>query len=308
LAQGAIFPSSRALRDHAARACAGGGVRMAIAMSEARPGDVIGAGGHQHLETFGHELPQQEEWCGVQQEGLSPSQRRWALWLSVMSLFDLAISGTMIFVALSHAYRDNGVSLYCLAIQAFSHLVSSLLLALRFCSEYRLPQDAPGIGVERGLLRAKRRDFLVREQGMSVIMGIVMLISSVALLFKAFRKMRFWDKWYLDHHDEDEDVEEATVFLAWYGFIVYSGQAFVRFVAGRKLQRDVIWHAFAASCVSLVFLLVLAIAATEEREWSWKAEPIAAMTLSFVTLAEGVRIIYNHFDDVDNRLDNDPRA
>merc|ERR1719199_393894 len=139
-------------------------------------------------------------------------------------------------------------------------------------------------------------------------MGIVLLLSSVAMLFKAFRKIRFWNVWYLDHTDMDKDVQETTVFLAWYGFIVYAGQALVRFIAGRKLRRDVIWHAFVASCVSLFFLLILAVAATEEKEWSWKAEPIAAMLLSFVTLAEGIRIIYNHFDDVDDRLDNNPRA
>lgn len=268
--------------------------------------DVIGAGTGPQDVSVREDM--EAEGDGTQQEGLTPELRRWALWLAVMSLFDLAISGSMIAVAVAHAYRDNGVSLYCLAIQAFSHVLSSTLLALRFISEYRLPEDAPGIGLDRGLLRQKRREHLVREQGMSVCMGCAMLISSVALLFKAFRKIRFWDVWYLDHVALDQDVMETTVFLTWYGVAVYTGQAFVRFVAGRKLHRDVIWHAFVASCVSLLFLLVLAIAATEEKEWSWKAEPIAAMALSFVTLGEGIRIIYNHFDDVDDRLDNNPRA
>jgi hypothetical protein len=277
----------------------------------ASPGDVIGAGGEHQMETY--HSPQDvrlesDEAGGVQQEELSQYERRWSLWLAVMSSFDLAISGTMIVVAISHAYRDNGVSLYCLAMQAFSHMISSVLLAMRFFAEWRLPKDAPGIGLERGLLRKKRREFLVREQTMSVIMGIVMLFSSVGLLFKAFRKIRYWSKWHLDHLDMDEDVQSTTVFLAWYGFIVYTGQAFVRFIAGRRLKRDVIWHGFAASIVSLLFLLVLAIAATEEKEWSWKAEPIAAIILSFVTLAEGIRIIYNHFDDVDERLDHNARA
>merc|ERR1711924_300819 len=106
----------------------------------------------------------------------------------------------------------------------------------------------------------------------------------------------------------DEDVQETTVFLAWYGAVVYVGQALVRFVVARVLRRHVIWHAFATSCVSMLFLLVLAVAAMEEKEWSWKAEPIAAIVLAFVTLAEGIRIIYNHFDDVDDTLDYDPRA
>jgi len=250
----------------------------------------------------------EEEFDGTRQEGLTEYERKWALWLAVMSLFDIAISGTMIAVAVAHAYRDNGVSLYCLAIQAFSHLLSSVLLALRFSLEYRLPEDAPGIGVERGLLREKRRVVLMREQTMSVLMGIWMLISSVGLLLKAFRKIRFWDVWYRDHLNMDQDVVEAMIFLSWYGVVVYSGQAFVRYVAHRKLKRDGIWHAWVASLVSLLFLLVLAVAATEEKEWSWKAEPIAAITLSFITLAEGIRLIYNNFDDVDMRLDHNPRA
>jgi len=283
---------------------------VATAMSiEASSSDAIGA---TTLATTGPaEIRVKEDLASEfdgEQEGLTPYQRKWSLWLAVMSLFDIAISGTMIVVAVAHAYRDNGVSLYCLAIQAFAHLLSSVLLALRFISEYRMPEDAPGIGVEEGLLRKTRREVLIREQTMSVLMGIWMLISCVALLFKAFRKIRFWDVWYLDHLDMDQDVVDATIFLSWYGVVVYSGQAFVRFVAGRKLHRDVIWQAFVASIVSLVFLFVLAIAATEEKEWSWKAEPIAAILLSFCTLAEGIRIIYNHFDDVDTRLDNDPRA
>lgn len=273
--------------------------------TEANSSDAIGAG------TSPDDVRVKEmesEFDGARQEGLTQYERRWALWLAVMSLFDIAISGTMIAVALAHAYRDNGVSLYCLAIQAFSHLLSSVLLALRFSLEYRLPQDAPGIGVERGLLREKRREVLLREQTMGVLMGIWMLFSSVGLLLKAFRKIRFWDVWYLDHLNMDQDVIEATIFLSWYGVVVYTGQAFVRYVAHRKLKRDAIWHAWVASLVSLLFLLVLAVAATEEKEWSWKAEPIAAITLSFITLAEGIRLIYNNFDDVDMRLDHNPRA
>lgn len=280
---------------------------MAIAMTEANAG-VIGAGAGHQLEPYSAEDVNAEVDGAPMQQGLTMKERKWALWLGVMSIFDIFISGTMIVVAIVHAARDNGVSLYCLSVQAFSHMVSSLVLAWRFIGEYRLPQDAPGIGVERGLLRKSRRDSLVREQGLGVTMGIVMLLSSVALLFKAFRKIRFWDKWYLDHLDMDQDVVEATVFLTWYGFVVYSGQAFVRFIAARMLRRDIIWNAFVASCISLLYMLVLAVAATEEKEWSWKAEPIAAMVLSGVTLGEGIRIIYNHFDDVDTRLDNDPRA
>jgi len=81
-----------------------------------------------------------------------------------------------------------------------------------------------------------------------------------------------------------------------------------RFFAARKLDRRIIWHAFVASVVSLIFLFVLGFAASYEKEWSWKAEPIAAIGLSFVTLIEGVRIIILHLDDMDIRLKFDPRA
>jgi hypothetical protein len=270
--------------------------------------NVIGVEGDQMQVVIANQEETEDMLKGVEQQALTPHERRMALWLILISGLDVVISGSIITIAVHHAYLDNGVSLYCLAIQAFAHLLSSVLLIVRFVVEYRLPQDAPGIGIDRDLLRNSRRTQLVREQGMSVSMGCIMLISSIALLFKAFRKIRFWNKWYLDHHAMDQDVEDTTVFLAWYGVIVYLIQALARWFCARKLRRSVLWHALVASCVSLLFLFVLALAATEEKEWSWKAEPIAAMMLSCVTLAEGVRIIYNHFDDVDERLGKDPRA
>jgi len=76
----------------------------------------------------------------------------------------------------------------------------------------------------------------------------------------------------------------------------------------RKLRRSILWHGFVASVVSLVYLFILGFAASYEREWSWKAEPICAIALSFVTLFEGIRIIILHLDDMDTRLKFDPRA
>mmetsp|Transcript_37730 Transcript_37730/g.59725 ORF Transcript_37730/g.59725 Transcript_37730/m.59725 type:complete len:278 (-) Transcript_37730:113-946(-) len=277
-------------------------------MFEAGDPDVIGVGGDQMQVVIANQEESEEMLKGVEQQALTQAERRLVVWLILISCIDLVYSGSIIVIALQHAYLDNGVSLYCLAAQAFAHFISSLLLVVRFIIEYRLPQDAPGIGVDKDSLRKARRAQLVREQGMSVCMGIVMLISSIALLFKAFRKMRFWDKWYHDHHDMDEDIRDTTIFLAWYGFVAYVIQAFVRWFCARKLRRSVLWQGFVASCVSLAFLFILGIAAVEESEWMWKAEPIAAMVLSIVTLAEGVRIIYNHFDDVDERLGKDPRA
>merc|ERR1712224_426326 len=132
--------------------------------TEVSHGDVIGAGAGQQ----GDALEQGDDDEESRQEGLTNYERRWALWLAVMSCFDVVISTSMIVIAALHAVRDNGVSLYCLCIQSFSHALSSLLLAIRFFSEWRLPQDAPGIGIERGLLKQKRREYLVREQTVSV--------------------------------------------------------------------------------------------------------------------------------------------
>merc|ERR1711948_37708 len=109
--------------------------------------------------------------------------------------------------------------------------ISSLLLSLRFVGEYSLPSESS----EQGLLRRQRRKFLVREQILSEGMGIVMLLSAAGLVFKAFRKIRFWDKWYEDHRNMDEEAEWAAEFLAWYGFAVYALQVLFRFVAARKL-------------------------------------------------------------------------
>lgn len=242
----------------------------------------------------------------VEQQALDDSQRQWGILTCVASGLDIIASTTILVVAFKYAYKDNGVSLYCMGFQALSHEMSSILLLTRLVSEmlfYRTPQ-----GADACLLRRHRRGSLLREQGWSVFMGIVMLISSASLLFKAFRKLRFWDKWYLDHQNMDQEAQIATDWLAWWGFGIYSVQAVFRFFAGRKLRQTLVWHCFVASVVSLLYLLVLGIAALEEKEWSWKAEPIAAIVLAFVTLVEGIRIIYYHFDDMDTRLDHDPLA
>lgn len=149
---------------------------------------------------------------------------------------------------------------------------------------------------------------MLREQGVSIVMGLVMLISSAGLLFKAFRKIRFWDTWYTDHETMDKETQWALEFLAWYGFSHYFLQAVFRGVAGCKLRRSILWNGFVASAVSVLFLLVLGLAASYQKEWSWKAEPIAAIVLSFVCLAEGIRIVIMHLDDMETRLRYDPRA
>merc|ERR1711879_896653 len=191
-------------------------------------------------------------------------------------------------------------------IQAISHLLSSLMLMLRFAGERSLGRHADA-DAAANLLRRERRRFLLREQGVSVVMGLVMLLSSAALLFKAFRKIKFWTYWYRDHKNLDTEAQWVLEFLAWYGFAAYFLQALFRFYVGRKMRRSIIWHGFAASVVSLLFLFLMGFAASYQKEWSWKAEPICAIALSFVTLFEGVRIVIMHLDDMDMRLKFDPR-
>jgi len=240
----------------------------------------------------------------------SPGERKWSLCLGVASGFDLVMSAIVAGVALGYAYRANGVSLYCLAVQCISHWISSLTLTMRFLSEGRMSDTSTNTAAEAAeqLLRTTRRNQLLREQALSVTMGCVMLISAAGLLFKAARKFRFWDKWYLDHTGFDTEAQFVTEFLAWYGFSLYVLTALLRFACARKLRRQLIWHGFVASVISLLFLLVLGVAASYEKEWSWKAEPIAAMVLCVISLVEGVRIIILHIDDMDTRMRYDPRA
>eukprot|EP00928_Gymnodinium_smaydae_P090532 TRINITY_DN74323_c0_g1_i1.p1 TRINITY_DN74323_c0_g1~~TRINITY_DN74323_c0_g1_i1.p1 ORF type:complete len:328 (-),score=70.97 TRINITY_DN74323_c0_g1_i1:339-1274(-) len=243
----------------------------------------------------------------ARQERMNEKQRRCGLLLAVVSGFDILISGFMTCVAFAHGYLDNGVSLYCLGIQAFSHGLSSLLLALRFWDEYWCPEDTPA-GPEDGLLKQRRRVYLAREKFMSFLMGFVMLVSAMALLLKAFRKWIYWDRWYADHVDMDHDAEFATTFLAWYGFVVYSGQAGVRAWVASVMKRTVVWFSVGCSVVSLAYLFVIGVAALLEDEWSWKAEPIAATVLAAFTVAEGFRLIYTHRGDIDAKLEFDPWA
>mmetsp|Transcript_67234 Transcript_67234/g.173114 ORF Transcript_67234/g.173114 Transcript_67234/m.173114 type:complete len:302 (+) Transcript_67234:84-989(+) len=252
-----------------------------------------------------------EDEHAVQQEPPTLEEKKWAGWAVMVSIVDLVMSGVICIMSFSFAYRSIGASLYCLGIQSLSHWLSSLALALRCAGENSHFYSSDNSPTSNSLLRRHRRRFLVREQILSITMGIVMLVSSAALLFKAFRKIKFWHVWYKDAEMRaamDGDVEWATEFLAWYGFSIYLLQAVFRFFAARRLRRSICWHAFVASVVSLLFLLVMGIAASYEKQWSWKAEPIAAIALAFVTLAEGVRIIIMHLDDMDTRLRFDPRA
>merc|ERR1711879_55333 len=133
-------------------------------------------------------------------------------------------------------------------------------------SECRITHAQARSGMQESLLLTHRRKSLVREQVLSQSMAIVMLISSGALLFKAVRKFKFWDTWYLDHGRMDEDAQFATRFLAWYGVVIYSMQAFCRGMAACQLRRWIVWNGCVASVVSVLFLFVLGVAALYEEE------------------------------------------
>lgn len=241
----------------------------------------------------------------MEQVPMAETERWWATCVVVASGLDLLASGAILLTAFKYAYLDLGVSLYSLGFQASSHWISSLLILLRLVGELKS---------DHALLIDTRRTQLQREQFLSISMAFVMLISSVALLFKAFRKMKFWEQWYQDiieRQKMDQEVLEITEWLAWIGFGIYFAQALVRGIAAYKTGKQgggLLSHGCVASVVSLLFLFVLGFAASYEREWSWKAEPIAAIALVFVTLFEGVRIIYNYIDDMDGRLRYDPHA
>lgn len=239
----------------------------------------------------------------VLQEAPTINERRLSFALVLVSIFDIISSSIVMGFSFTFAYRAAGVSLYCLGVQAISHLLSSVLLVVRFCGELGVPNDA-----EEGFLREKRRQLLGKEQALSISMGLVLLVSSASIVFKAFRKLKFWDVWYKDHHHMDEEAKWAEEVLAWYGFAFFLLQAVARYFFGRKLRRSLIWHTFWCSVVSLCFLFVMGFEASHEKEWSWKAEPICAILLAVGNLVEGVRITICYLDDMDTRMRFDPKA
>lgn len=239
------------------------------------------------------------------QEALGDDDVKWGKAVGLVSGMDLVASAVIITVSFKYAYKDNGVSLFCMGFQAVSHWLSSLLLVCRSVAE--LCTRRKGDNTEYSLIE-KRRSQLKLEQGISITMGLVMLISACSLLFKAFRKLRFWNRWYRDHVDMDDEAQAVSEWLAWSGFSIYFLQAILRCVVACKLKIPVFTHACVASFVSFIFLLALGLAASYEKEWSWKAEPIAACVLSVAMVVEGVRVVITYLDDMDMRLQYDARA
>lgn len=243
----------------------------------------------------------------VEQIPLTAQEGQWAIVLLLSSGADLLLgSSTIAIVAFKYAYRDGGVSLVSIGFQALSHWFSSALLAQRLYTELR----SRSTHVDQGLLRQRRRDVLYREQGLSVAMGLTMLISSCVILYKAFLKLKQWETWYLesDRRRMDQETERISEWLVWVGFAIYLVQALLRCCGWALVRLALVSHVAVVTIVSLLYLLVLGVAAAEEKEWSWKAEPIAAIVLVGMTLVEGIRIVYNYLDDMDSRVRRNDRA
>jgi hypothetical protein len=242
-----------------------------------------------------------------EQVPLNRDEGKWAWALAVSCGIDMLLcSSTMMIVAFKYAYRDGGVSLLSMGFQFVSHWLSSLLLLLRLVIEIK----SQASHVDQGLLLNRRRRTLYREQALSVGLGLGMMVSSCVILFKAFRKLRFWNKWYqdMDRHRMDKEAEVVSEWLAWTGFGFYVLHAALRCVATSKIRIQLLSHTGAVSIISLLYLFVLGMAAVNEKEWSWKAEPIAALVLVVVSLVEGIRIVFYYLDDMDTRLKQDDRG
>lgn len=245
------------------------------------------------------------------QEELSSREQVAAGILILTSLLDVVVSGAIAIVAVKSAYRNNSSSLACLAMQAMSHIASSMSLISRFIGDTLPARERTFESDEvpdACLLAVRRRRDLVREKAISIAMGIFLVVFACGLLVKAWRKIQLWDSWYLDHELQDRDILQVTEILAWWGFAAYALQSILRCAVAREIRRSCVWHAFSISFVSVLFLLVLGVGTSYQREWSWKAEPIAAFALVLICLCEAVFIIYSHLGSVDKTLQQDTRA
>jgi len=236
-----------------------------------------------------------------------PEQKRTGTILAIFCAWDLLASASVVFVAVKFGYRDNGLSLYCLACQALSHLLSSLLLLFRLFGDLQPERQKEADPTksevsEECLLQERRRRDVSRERGGSIAMGILMWVCSTVLLATSVRKYILWDEWHRGHKLADAEVAAVTIVLAWSGFVIYTLQAAVRFAGARKLGSRTIWNGVIISLVSLIFLMVLAIAASFEHDSLWQAEPAAASALAIFLFFEGARVLYWHKDEVSFQL------
>eukprot|EP00392_Amoebophrya_sp_AT5.2_P003997 g4002.t1 len=112
-----------------------------------------------------------------------------------------------------------------------------------------------------------------------------------------------------DHAAADEAITVVCEVLAWKSGACYFLHAGLRYLArqdspGWKFVNHIFW----VSAVSAIFCVVLAISASYQKEWSWKAEPIAATILAIGCILEGMRICYVYCDDIDDLLTRHSKA
>mmetsp|Transcript_28626 Transcript_28626/g.51899 ORF Transcript_28626/g.51899 Transcript_28626/m.51899 type:complete len:310 (-) Transcript_28626:188-1117(-) len=255
------------------------------------------------------------------EDNLTDGERRWALIIVISSGLDVIVSSCIMAFALDFAIRHSAVSLYGLAVQALSHIASSLTLLLRFLGAMRIKQTAPldasgdshadldenqlesSVADKGGPGSTSRyRQDLVKEQAIAIAMGTVLMLASAGLSIAAAMKMRFWSRLQIEHSKEDVNIGNFTRDLSWWGCASYSFQGLLRLLSARTLRKSIVLHASLVTVTSMLFFLILAIAASLEREWSWKAEPIAAMVLAAICLLEGMRVIGNNLESVDLKL------
>lgn len=252
---------------------------------------------------------------------MTQRERIWVTRLVIMSIIDLGVSAMVASLAFSTAYWDSGLSLYCIGMQAVAHLISSVITILRYWKESRWGRYGSKDGrpdnenqnddEEASLLTERKRDF-TREQKLSIAIGVILLLTSAVLMFKAARKFKFWEQWHKDSQatraTSDQVIMKVCEVLAWKSGGMYALQAAIRYFArldtdghlegGNKFTNHIFWVSF-SSCL---FCFVLGLSASYQKEWSWKAEPIAASILSIGSCIEGMRILYVYFDDPDEIL------
>jgi len=111
----------------------------------------------------------------------------------------------------------------------------------------------------------------------------------------------------VDHTAEDTNVEIMTEVLAWTAGVWFLLQFCARYWIQRKIRFNLLAHAWPVSAVGFLFCLCMALAASYEKEGTWKADAVCASVLALLTGLEGFRTIYHYFDDVDEVLTREKR-
>eukprot|EP00428_Durinskia_dybowskii_P034228 CAMPEP_0170259248 /NCGR_PEP_ID=MMETSP0116_2-20130129/29495_1 /TAXON_ID=400756 /ORGANISM="Durinskia baltica, Strain CSIRO CS-38" /LENGTH=345 /DNA_ID=CAMNT_0010510293 /DNA_START=8 /DNA_END=1045 /DNA_ORIENTATION=+ len=237
----------------------------------------------------------------------SISNQRLAFAVIAASGMDLLASSCLAGSALSTAVQHCAVSLWCVGLQALSHLFSSFVLAAQLANEQAAAAratDCEGKDAEPDdcTVLEERRLHKRREQLLAVTMGLAMLLSCAGLLYKALSKLQRWEQWYTNHEIHDQRAQAFTEAVACAGFGVYILHFMLRSFAAWRLRSNIAWHGVIVSAISALFFLVLIVASTFQREWSWKVEPIVAIILLCIMSCESIRMLLSHITDVETVL------